>query len=252
MIEDVKLEEVKEDGTKVTINPNNDSNKINILTTFDSVMDIDLMILMMIQNEYNNPDIIDQDTMHLSLHDIKQKLVNRTDECPVTVCMKNKRDALSIYTEIMNTKYQELLDKYSNPTGIMYLMSVFVRNNNKVTILCRNKEEANLISKYDKKLPTIVYNDYAAVDCSDYTIMFLKSKNDVYRFKQQLINKHVFVSGYKFNLSFIEGYEPVPDLEVSRSLYPFSRLGFVNVYKKEDNIKLIITKSDIKKKPKNN
>ena len=56
----------------------------------------------------------------------------------------------------------------------------------------------------------------------------------------------------KFNLSFIEGYEPVPDLEVSRSLYPFSRLGFVNVYKKEDNIKLIITKSDIKKKPKNN
>lgn len=252
MINNIKVEEIKEDGTKVTINPNNDDSNINILTTFDSIIDLDLMILMMIQSEMNDNKNIDRNVMKLNLYDIKQKLISRKDECPVTVCVNDKSKALSIYTDIMTNKYSDLLKKYSFPTGLMQLMGTYIRNDNKVTILCRTEEEGKLIKKYDDKLPVIINQDYSKINCDDYTIMFLKSKNDVFRFKQALVKKHIFLLGYKFNLSFVEDLkEPLPDLEVSRALYPYSKLGFVNVYHKNEKINMIVESSDIKKNPTN-
>ena len=59
----------------------------SIVTEFSALMDVDLAMVSIIQRDYNNPKFINQDIMKLKLHDIKQKLLNRSKENPLTVCM---------------------------------------------------------------------------------------------------------------------------------------------------------------------
>ena len=39
--------------------------------------------------------------MHLSLHDVKQELLNRTHECPLSICIKDIELAKSLYIWIL-------------------------------------------------------------------------------------------------------------------------------------------------------
>ena len=55
MIDSIKVEEVKSDGTKKEINTDPSSGYHNYLVMFNTLIDLDFGILRMIQAEYNNP-----------------------------------------------------------------------------------------------------------------------------------------------------------------------------------------------------
>ena len=50
---------------------NQPTNRTRILTEFDVIIDLDLAMMELVQEKYNNPNFINQDVMNLSLHDIK-------------------------------------------------------------------------------------------------------------------------------------------------------------------------------------
>ena len=58
MIDSIKVEEVKSDGTKKEINTDPSSGYHNYLVMFNTLTDLDFGILRMIQAEYNNTKFI--------------------------------------------------------------------------------------------------------------------------------------------------------------------------------------------------
>lgn len=210
---------------------------IKILVTFDSIIDLDLAMLKMIQSEYNNPDVINQEVMHLSLHDVKVRLLNRTHENPLSICIDNIDDANKIYSEIIQTQYSKLLS-YQTPTGVFKLMEVYDKNKGTdVTVLCRSEEEKNIIRSYDKEI-NVMITQPGEVDVKSYDIFFIKSPSHIFEYKNEFIEKRIFVLDYRFNLTFGEDGFVFPDIRVARVLVPFNKIGMVNVYSKDEDVKL--------------
>ena len=88
MIDSIKVEEVKSDGTKKEINADTSAWYHNYLGMFNTLIDLDFGILRMIQAEYNNPKFIDQNIMQMTTKEVRYALLNRDDPNPVTVCIK--------------------------------------------------------------------------------------------------------------------------------------------------------------------
>ena len=218
---------------------NNQPNKTKILTEFDVVIDLDLAMMKLIQEKYNNPNFINQDVMNLSLHDIKETLLNREYESPLSVCIDNLDTANSLYHELLETKYNEILNHHS-PTGIFKLMEVYNKTDGmEVTILCSSQEEADLISKYSPGLPTLV-KKHDEINIDDYNVYFLKSLTRIFIFNGKMQNKHIFIMGYRYNL-FEDpnngAFFPNPTI-VRPLIFEGDRVGIIDVYPSEDDIHL--------------
>ena len=78
---------------------NNQPNRTKILTEFDVIIDLDLAIMELVQEKYNNPNFINQDIMNLSLHDIKETLLNREYESPLSICINDLNTANLLYLD---------------------------------------------------------------------------------------------------------------------------------------------------------
>jgi hypothetical protein len=225
---------------------NSINNNINrILVEFDVIIDTDLAIMKLIQEKYNNPKFIDQNIMSLSLHDIKEELLNRVNESPLSVCVYGIDNANSLYKELTNNNYSDILE-YQSPTGIFKLMEVYHNNDNmKVTILCSSQEEVDIIKSYGDF--TTLIKKREDVDLNDYDVLFLKSIHRIFEFnKENMTGKHIFVMGYKYNLMEDDNGNLLPNPLVVRPLLPHNRVGIVDVYPVEDKILIRRNNKNIK------
>ena len=202
-----------------------------ILVEFDVVIDIDLAIMKLIQEKYNNPKFIKQNIMSLSLHDIKERLLNRTQESPLSICIDDIKSANSLYHELLNNQYDEIL-KYQTPTGVFKLMEVYHKTDNmQVTILCSSQNEADIISSYGKFNTLVKKQDKVKIN-----IYFLKSLPRIFVFNGKMNGKHIFVMGYRYNLYEDKDGTLLPNPMIAKALLPLNRVGIVDVYNKSDNI----------------
>lgn len=254
-IDSIKIEEIQPDGTKKEILGTKDpaNGYHNYLVMFNALIDLDFAILRMIQAEYNNPSFIDQKIMNMTTQQVKSTLINREDPNPVTICIKDKQIADSIYKEIMTTRYQDLLkeDKYMAITGIFFLISVYTAMDNvNVTVVCSNQREKEIIEKYHSKINVMIPESLDMINVNDYTEFIFKNKNDVFKFKQVFDEKRVLLLKYRFNVSFDENI-PVPDTKLSFALWNsgYSKTALVDVYSREDED--YATLKVVKKKPTN-
>lgn len=210
---------------------------IRILVEFDAVIDIDLSIMKLVQEKFNNPKFINQKIMNLSLHDVKEELLNRTHESPLSICIDDIKIANSLYHDFLETKYSEILENQTK-TGVFKLMEVYHKSDNmEVTILCSSTEEEEIIKSYDKTLKTLV-KKHDKVNVNDFDIYFLKSLSRIFVFNGKMVGKHVFVMGYMFNLYKAPDGTLFPHPEVAKALIPDNRIGIVDVYEKSENIHL--------------
>lgn len=217
MIEDVKVEQINSDGSKVKIT-NADKGIQRFLVPFNAVVDIDFAILRMIQAEYNNPNIVDQSVMRASTKKVKELLLNREDTNPVTICIHNKQVADNIYKEIMLTRYDDLIDKYHTETGIFFMLSVMQNLPNvTVDILCQSDKEVEIIKKYNDAVNTVRVDKPSDVDVNKYTIFIVHNAKDVYLFEKPLVEKYIIILNYRFNVHIDK--KPYPNLEVGNWIY---------------------------------
>lgn len=254
MIDQIKVEKVNSDGTKEEIKKDPSTGYHNYLITFNSIVDLDFSILRMIQAEYNNPKYINQNIMKMTTKEVRYALLNRDDTNPLTICIDNKEIADSIYKEIMNKRYTDLLkeEKYLSLTGIFFLVSVYTAMENvHVSILCTNKEEENVVRKYHSKVNIITMEDPSEINLDKYTEFIFKNKNDIYKFKNKFNEKRILFLNYKFNVTFDD--KPYPDINVSHYLWNsgFSRTAIIDTYRKTEPDYATL-RFVIKKKSKNN
>lgn len=212
-------------------------NIIHALAEFDTIIDLDLSIMKLVQEKFNNPKFIDQKIMNLSLHDVKEELLNRSHESPLSICIDDIKTANSLYHELLDTKYSEILENQTI-TGVFKLMEVYHKSDNiEVTILCSSEEEENIVKSYDKTLKTLV-KKHDKVDVNDFDVYFLKSLTRVFVFNGKMSGKHIFIMGYMFNLYRAPDGALFPHPEISKALIPDNRVGIVDVYEKSENIHL--------------
>ena len=254
MVDNIKVEEVQPDGTKKEVKMDPSTGYHNYLIAFNAIIDLDFSILRMIQAEYNNPKFINQEIMGMTTKQVRHALINRDDPNPVTICIKDKQIADSIYKEIMNKRYTDLLkeDKYLSLTGIFFLISVYTAMENvHVSVLCTNKEEEAVVRKYHSKVNIITMEDPSEINLDEYTEFIFKDKNDVYKFKNKFNEKRILLLNYKFNVTFDD--KPYPDVEVSHYLWThgFSKTAIIDTYRNTDPDYATL-RFVIKKKPKNN
>lgn len=250
MIENIKIEENMPDGSKREIKRDPSTGYHNYLIMFNAIIDLDFSIMRMIQAEYNNPKFVDQKVMGMTTQQVKHELINRDDPNPVSICIKDKELADSVYNEIMNVRYLDLLkeDKYMTITGIFFLVSVYTAMDNvNITILCTSKEEEALVRKYHSKVNIIVKKDPSDISLDEYTEFIFKNKNDVYKFKNLFMEKRILFLNYKFNTTFDD--KPYPDVTVARHLWnSFSKTAIIDTYRKDEpdyaTLKFVVKKNN--------
>ena len=213
----------------------------SIMTEFSALMDVDLAMVSIIQRDYNNPKFVNQDIMKLKLHDIKQRLLNRTKENPLAVCINDIDIATSIYKQLCVEKYDDVLS-ICVPNGVFKLMTTYQKvGNYHITVLCHSQREYDTIKRFNPEF-NIQIGEFGNTKDEDFDVVFVKSLSHLILFKRPLKNKHIFTLGYRYNLEYNKQYKCfVPLPAIAQVFLPENRLGFVNVYDKKEDIRLLVT-----------
>lgn len=214
------------------------SSHIKILVEFDAVIDMDLAMLKLVQEKYNNPSYINQDIMNLTLKEVKQALINRQVENPLSICIEDKSLADSIYKELVETKYDEILDNHS-PTGIMKVIEIYrTKSDIDVTVLCSNDREASIVKLYNPNINTTVQK-HDNINPKDYDVFFLKNIIRVFVFNGKFEGKHIFILKYAYSLFKAPEGDYIPNPAIARVLYPSNRVGTIDVYDRKEGIRIL-------------
>lgn len=174
---------------------------------FNMIVDTDLGLWKLIQDQYPNTNFFYQGLIYeRDLNFMKHFMVSRMEKNPLKSLMKPDyvSQADSLYDEFINTKYDEIL-RLSENTGIFELIcrSKGVNDVMRFTVLCQNQVESDEIfkrfSKYNMKIPTIIYEDLRKVDISQYGSIYIKDIHDFFSYNR-VEGKNVIVGNYGFNL----------------------------------------------------
>jgi hypothetical protein len=250
---EIKVEEVNPDGTKREIELDQAAQGYhNFLVMFNSIIDLDFAVLRMIQAEYNNPKYIDQSVMSMTVKEVKSALLNREDPNPLTICIKDKEVAVSIYQEIMSTRYGDLLkeDKYLTITGIFFMLSVYeTQENTHINIVCGNELEKEIVRKYHKNVNIIEPNALSDIDVNSYTEFIFKNWKDILKFNKQFNEKRVLLLNYKFNTTIQDGVV-YPKADIAFWLWDtgFSTVALMDTYSKNEDDYVTLRVKRVKKK----
>lgn len=213
--------------------------KDDIVTEFSAIMDIDVAIMSLIKDKFNNPKIINQDVMHMDSYNLRCKLLNRKNENPLTICIQDKKIANDIYKQICEKEYDEVLER-CRPNGVFKLMETYSEYNYKVYVICRSKRESDTLKKYSDNKFTIVLGDFKDIKDDQFGVIFIKTLTHMFLFQRKIKNKHIFISGYRYNMDYDnETKKLVPQITLSRYFIPENRIGYVDVYDNKMNIKLL-------------
>lgn len=170
-----------------------------LLVEFEFIVDLDLALFRLFKHKYSESPYVDKD--FISLNDeykIICKMLNRADENPLTLLMPGV-DTTKLYQELTE-KHEKRLLKYASPYDSLYLMNSYLVHASSVEIdvLCKNELEANYISKYSKKLNTIINPDKSTVDIDKYSIIHMKYFSSIKDYKN-VEGKYIYISAAEYN-----------------------------------------------------
>ncbi len=173
----------------------------NILMPFDCFIDIDYGLLMLIKNNYSNPNIIYK---HILNHEqyIPYYLVNREEENPLSIVMKeqykDKQDKFR--DEFIKKEYDNILN-LSKPNDILNLIKLMCLSSSiSIDILCKNDKEEKIVKKALSEFNTniIINDDLSKINISKYDSIFIKNYKDILLYKN-LAMKNIYALDYNFN-----------------------------------------------------
>ena len=148
-----------------------------VIVNFDVIYDIDLSIIKLIKNKYNNPDLIKQEILDHSINDIKMILESRQHINPLTVVLKDEVmkyaddylfQFLNIEKDIIYTKDDDCLCEYVVAFIDMMMDSPYYSS---LTVYCKNDHEAKLAKSIFSYCNILreppVYNNYGNIFIKD-------------------------------------------------------------------------------------
>ena len=173
-----------------------------LLMPFDCFIDIDLGLMKLLKEKYNNPKIVYDSILREKEWYIKYLLLNRTDENSLSIILKEEyqpnRDVLRC--QFIKKEYDAIL-RLSKPNKIFELISMMYASDAvDIDILCSDVREQEYLTKLfkDRKINSFVAQHLNKVDIRKYDTIFIKNYKDILRYRG-LIQKNIYVLDYKFN-----------------------------------------------------
>lgn len=170
------------------------------LFEFETLIDLDLSVVMYIINNMNNSKYIDTDLLKntTTINGLENRLLFRENINPLSIIIKKDyEDSIDdIYNELMKSHKKEIVDN-ALPTDIMTFCNLGssitgVVNNH---VNCKDKIEEEYIHTFPGKIITKI-NEY---DLSAYNTLYAKTIDNLFNYKN-LTNKKIFILNTRYNM----------------------------------------------------
>lgn len=170
------------------------------LFEFETVVDVDLSVVMYIIDNMDNSNYIDLNLLKhaTTLNGIENRLLFRENINPLSIIIKKEyQDSIDdIYNEIMEYHKQEIIDK-ALPTDLLSFCNLGstitgVVNNH---VNCKDKIEEAYIHKMTERVITKL-NQF---DVTSYNTLYAKSVDNLFNY-QNLANKKIFILNARYNM----------------------------------------------------
>lgn len=172
-----------------------------LLVEFEFLIDLDLAMFRMIKDRYGDSPFINREFINETDEKaVIYKLLNRQHINPLEVIMDSSIDSTKLYYEIMDKKYEELLN-YATAYDTFGLMITFLNNASSVgiTVVCKSQLESSYIKKLNPMLRTIVIKNKRDIPLNTYTALYLKYFVSAAEYNK-IQGKHIYVSCAKYNM----------------------------------------------------
>ena len=152
--------------------------KNHVLFDFNSIIDTDIGVAMVMNDKYNNPSIVNEKMMGKSIDDYKFLMLNRKYYNPVIMFLQNdyRLSADELYIEMMNNDdvYNEILNRSITTSLYDVLKASQQQSSLPVTVLCWNKNQQEFMKKFDNSVDTILHEEDKTVNIHNYDTLVIK------------------------------------------------------------------------------
>lgn len=156
---------------------------MNPMIPFNCIYDLDFGLIQYMKNfgYTNNKDLVKQEFFNRTNVEIVRDLYSRTDENPLSLCIKGNNDLDDMYNQFMSSDYDNIA-RSSIMTGIYDLCTLFKGEVSiRACILYSSEVEYYMLSKDDNlKHIELVDLENAKHRINENNIFFFKSLDDMY------------------------------------------------------------------------
>jgi len=209
----------------------------HILVDFNMIVNTDIGLIYTIKDEYNQQVFFEQFIFNISEKELIGELLNMESINPINMFIKPKDEGLAdkIRNQFLEKEYDKILNK-SIHTDIKNIMELYLTSGLVfIDILCRNKQEEQLIKSINSKFNTIIVNDYKEVNIDNYSAIYIKDFRQILNFNP-IKGKTIYIANCKFNLEENKNKRIIPLSEVSILLADVNKMCVIDLYEKQNYI----------------
>lgn len=204
----------------------------SLLFMFDSIVDIDLNMILFLKKNYQSSSYLDPDIIkNNDLNFFKAILIKREDKNPISLIIRDQfaNSAANLYYEIITEKYKDIL--YLDTPLLAF--GILLCNINKAgefhpTVVCKNEHEIQYIKALVPNVKTI---SEEKVNLDHYDSIYVKDFADCIRFdkyESKLKGKNIYILNYDFNLE--QGERGILKFEIFEKIPQSNKLSLVDPY----------------------
>jgi hypothetical protein len=207
---------------------------IHPLYNFKTIFDIDFGLIRLIRDEYR-ANIFDLSVLDLPDQELKQKLVDRTDMNPLSICIETDMDGeemMDLYNQFINQRYPDILER-SAFTGIgeLFVSSPVVLSDITTSVVFSNDlERAHLKKKLKEAKIDMEYKEYDQknMNCKGFDPIVIKDCTELADYRNY--DGHmIYLPRYGFTAIYTE--EAVLLEPVRAFLLNQCQVNFIDIYK---------------------
>lgn len=203
----------------------------SLLFTFDSIVDIDLNMIIFLKETYKDSAYLDRDLIiNDDMNFFRALLANREDKNPIKLVLADacKDSAANIYYELLEDHYEKILSYGTEllSFGILFCNAINANKAFKTTVLCKNELEVQYIKKLSPNANTVL--ESALTNLNNYTSIYMKYFDFCLNYLP-LKGKNLYILNYPFNLE--KGEPGVLRLDIFEKLSEANKYGLSNPYK---------------------
>lgn len=186
-----------------------EKNSVNhILFDFNTIIDTDIGIAMLMNKKYNNPNIINPMVIGKSIEDYKILMINRKYSNPLVMFLNKdyQAEADNLYIELTMKpeNYQEVLNM-SITTAIFNLLTEALSTTAlEPTVLCWNQEQADYLKSLKPEIDIVIRDGDNPVDVEKYDTLIFKYPYPINLFTcgtRELGGKNIYICKYRCNMN---------------------------------------------------
>lgn len=185
---------------------------------FEVLIDTDVGLWNLISSEYKNEIFFLPGMLKLSDSHRKYFMVVRENRNPLMTLVSEPSQELAddFYSQFMEKEYDNILSLSPN-TDVCKVLDLMRKSNSSIirlTILCENEKQKELILRRNLMHDNIIVSDKSSISLSEYGTMFVKDVSDLDKYRI-VEGKTIYVANYGFNILMDpENVNPLLPVEV--------------------------------------